>query len=156
MIAGFRRTTFDAPAKIRCGNCRLTTLTCINATQLAYRPDEPYRNSRGTPNADPDRARGGAGPGLIAAHSTRDLCRAFCYSSLLAYNRCGIENSRPLQKRCINGTHVRFDPKFMMRSPDEEMFRYYNRTNNDAGRFLVVATSVLGKHLTHIELTSKI
>jgi transposase-like protein len=68
----------------------------------------------------------------------------------------GIENFWSLWKRCIKGTHVHFDPKYMARYLDEEMFRYNNRTNNDAGRFLVVATSVLGQHLTHKELTGKI
>lgn len=39
---------------------------------------------------------------------------------------------------------------------DEETFRSDNRENDDAGRFFLVANSVLGHRLTHKDLTSKI
>lgn len=65
----------------------------------------------------------------------------------------GIENFWSLWKRCIKGTHVHIDPEHMNRYLDEEMFRYNNRTNDDAGRFLLAAHSVIGRHLTYRELT---
>lgn len=68
----------------------------------------------------------------------------------------GIENFWSPWNRCIKGTHIRIDPDYMNRYLDEEMFRYNNRANDDAERFLLVANSVIGSRLTYEELTGKI
>ncbi len=68
----------------------------------------------------------------------------------------GIENFWSLWKRCIKGTHVHISPQKMNMYLDEEMFRYNNRANHDASRFLLAANSVIGTRLTHRQLTGKI
>ncbi len=64
-----------------------------------------------------------------------------------------MENFWSLWKRCIKGTHIHLSEKHLLRYLDEETFRYGNRTLNDAGRFLLAATAVIGRRLTWKQLT---
>jgi hypothetical protein len=66
-----------------------------------------------------------------------------------------IENFWSIWKRCIKGTHIHIAPDYMNRYLDEEMFRYNNRSNDDAGRFLLAAHSVIGRRLTLNQLIEK-
>jgi len=61
----------------------------------------------------------------------------------------GLENFWSLLKRAIRGTYVSVEPFHLFSYLDEEAFRFNRRKDNDAGRFLSVASSVIGKRLTY-------
>lgn len=65
----------------------------------------------------------------------------------------GLENFWSLLKRTLKGTYVSVDPAHLFRYLDEQVFRFNERGDKDAGRFLKVAYAVLGKRLTYAELT---
>jgi transposase-like protein len=67
----------------------------------------------------------------------------------------GIENFWSLLKRCLKGTYVSVEPFHLFRYLDEEAFRFNERRDNDAGRFVQVASAVTGRRLTYKELTGK-
>ncbi len=67
----------------------------------------------------------------------------------------GLENFWSLLKRTLTGTYVSVEPFHLFRYLDEQAFRFNNRGMTDAGRFLAVAASVVGKRLTYQQLTGK-
>src|SRR5258706_6314795 len=68
----------------------------------------------------------------------------------------GIENFWSLLKRGISGTYVSVEPFHLFRYLDEQMFRYNNRKElDDAGRFDLVVSQIVGKRLTFAQLTGK-
>jgi transposase-like protein len=68
----------------------------------------------------------------------------------------GLENFWSLLKRGISGTYVSVEPFHLFRYLDEQMFRYNNRKDlDDAGRFDLVASQLVGKRLTFAQLTGK-
>jgi transposase-like protein len=68
----------------------------------------------------------------------------------------GMENFWSLLKRGISGTYVSVEPFHLFRYLDEQMFRFNNRKDiDDAGRFNLVASQIVGKRLTFAELTGK-
>jgi transposase-like protein len=68
-----------------------------------------------------------------------------------------MENFWSLLKRGIAGTYVSVEPFHLFRYLDEQMFRFNNRKNiDDAGRFDLVVSQLLGKRLTFAELTGKV
>ncbi|MFZ0888442.1 MAG: IS1595 family transposase [Candidatus Binataceae bacterium] len=67
----------------------------------------------------------------------------------------GIENFWSLLKRCLKGTYVSVEPFHLFRYLDEEAFRFNEREDNDAGRFVQVASAVTGRRVTYKELTGK-
>lgn len=60
----------------------------------------------------------------------------------------GLENFRSLLKRGISGTHISVEPFHLFRYLDEQTFRYNNRQLNDAERFSMAVSGVLGKRVT--------
>src|SRR5579863_8150777 len=69
----------------------------------------------------------------------------------------GMENFWSLLKRGIAGTYVSVEPFHLFRYLDEQMFRYNNRKDlNDAGRFEMVVSQLVGKRLTFAQLTGKV
>jgi transposase-like protein len=69
----------------------------------------------------------------------------------------GLENFWSLLKRGISGTYVSVEPFHLFRYLDEQMFRFNNRKDlDDAGRFDLVASQLVGKRLTFAELTGKV
>jgi transposase-like protein len=69
----------------------------------------------------------------------------------------GLENFWSLLKRGISGTYVSVEPFHLFRYLDEQMFRFNNRKDiNDAGRFDLVVSQIVGKRLTFAELTGKV
>ncbi|MGA7695009.1 MAG: IS1595 family transposase [Candidatus Sulfotelmatobacter sp.] len=69
----------------------------------------------------------------------------------------GLENFWSLLKRGISGTYVSVEPFHLFRYLDEQMFRFNNRKDiNDAGRFEMVVSQLVGKRLTFAELTGKV
>ena len=68
-----------------------------------------------------------------------------------------IENFWSLVKRGLNGTYVAVEPYHLFRYLDEQMFRFNNRKDlDDAGRFDVAVSQMVGKRLTFAELTGKV
>ena len=68
----------------------------------------------------------------------------------------GLENFWSLLKRGISGTYVSVEPFHLFRYLDEQMFRFNNRKDlDDAGRFDLTVSQLVGKRLTFSELTGK-
>jgi transposase-like protein len=65
----------------------------------------------------------------------------------------GCENFWSLLKRGINGTYVSVEPFHLFRYVDEQVFRYNQRYMNDAERFDLAVSQIIGKRLTYTELT---
>jgi hypothetical protein len=74
----------------------------------------------------------------------------------------GIENFWSLLKRGLNGTYIAVEPFHLFRYVDEQAFRFNNRKGvdgsklNDAARFNIAMSQVIGKRLTLAELTGKV
>jgi transposase-like protein len=73
----------------------------------------------------------------------------------------GIENFWSLLKRGLRGTYIAVEPFHLDRYVDEQAFRYNNRATkdnplNDADRFMLAASQIVGKRLTYAELTGKV
>ncbi|MDR3709828.1 MAG: IS1595 family transposase [Capsulimonadaceae bacterium] len=66
----------------------------------------------------------------------------------------GIENFWSLLKRGLNGTYISVEPFHLKRYIDEQVFRFNNRDDDDAGRFLVALENTEGRRLTYDELTT--
>lgn len=67
----------------------------------------------------------------------------------------GLENFWSLLKRALKGTYVSVEPFHLFRYLDEQMYRFNNRKQTDAIRFLEACASVFGKRLTYTTLTGK-
>jgi transposase-like protein len=65
----------------------------------------------------------------------------------------GCENFWSLLKRGIHGTYVSIEPFHLFRYVDEQAFRYNMRGLNDAERFDIAVSQIVGKRLTYKELT---
>jgi transposase-like protein len=74
----------------------------------------------------------------------------------------GIENFWSLLKRGLRGTYVAVEPFHLDRYVDEQVFRFNNRKDedgrklDDAERFNIAMSQVIGKRLTLAELTGKV
>jgi transposase-like protein len=67
----------------------------------------------------------------------------------------GLENFWCLLKRGIKGTYVNVEPFHLFRYLDEQAFRFNERKDTDAGRFLKALGNIVGRRLTFSELTGK-
>jgi transposase-like protein len=67
----------------------------------------------------------------------------------------GLENFWSLLKRGIKGTYVSVEPFHLFRYLDEQSFRFNERKDNDAGRFVKVVAGVIGKGLRYAKLIGK-
>ena len=72
----------------------------------------------------------------------------------------GIENFWSLLKRGLRGTYVAVEPFHLDRYVGEQVFRFNNRATkdnplNDADRFALAVSQIVGKRLTYAELTGK-
>lgn len=68
----------------------------------------------------------------------------------------GLENFWSLLKRGIKGTYVNVEPFHLFRYLDEQAFRFNERKDNDAGRFVSVVRGIIGKGLRYAKLTGKL
>lgn len=64
----------------------------------------------------------------------------------------GLENFWSLFKRALKGTYTHCEPFHLQRYVDEEIFRYNDRKDNDAGRFARVMSRVPGRRITYRKL----
>lgn len=67
----------------------------------------------------------------------------------------GLENFWSLLKRTVKGTYVCPAPFHLFRYLDEQAYRFNERKDNDAGRFVRATKAVNGRRLTYIQLTAK-
>jgi len=72
----------------------------------------------------------------------------------------GIDNFWSLLKRGLRGTYVAVEPFNLDAYVDEQVFRYNNRATkdnplNDADRFALVVSQIVGRRITYKELTGK-
>jgi transposase-like protein len=73
----------------------------------------------------------------------------------------GMENFWSLLKRGLKGTYVSVEPFHLFRYVDEQVWRYNNRATkenpmNDADRFDLAVSQIIGKRLTFKEVTGKV
>ena len=72
----------------------------------------------------------------------------------------GLDNFWSLLKRTLRGTYVSVEPFHLDRYVDEQVFRFNNRRTpdnplDDADRFAIVASRIVGRRITYAELTGK-
>jgi transposase-like protein len=73
----------------------------------------------------------------------------------------GLDNFWSLLKRGLKGTYVAVEPFHLSRYVDEQAFRYNNRATkdnplNDADRFVLALSQIVGRRLTYAELTGQV
>ncbi len=64
----------------------------------------------------------------------------------------GLENFWSLLKRALKGTYVNVEPFHLFRYCDEQAFRFNERKDDDAGRFIKALRGVVGKSLKYAKL----
>jgi transposase-like protein len=64
----------------------------------------------------------------------------------------GLENYWALLKRGLKGTYVSVEPFHLFRYLDEQAFRFNERTLDDAQRFSLAVTGIVGRRLTYRSL----
>src|SRR3954454_16080540 len=67
----------------------------------------------------------------------------------------GIENFWSLLKRLLHGTYIAVEPFHLSAYVDEQAFRFNQRSDNDAGRFLKTLAMTPGCRLTYATLIQK-
>jgi transposase-like protein len=92
--------------------------------------------------------------GLDAEYVHKVVDHAECYAKGKVHTN-GLENFWSLVKRAVKGTYVSVEPFHLFRYLDEQAFRFNERHDNDAGRFLSVLRTVVGKRLTYSALTGE-
>ena len=94
--------------------------------------------------------------GLIADYDHAVINHAVEYVSGKVHTN-GMENFWSLLKRGLHGTYVSVEPFHLFRYIDEQAFRYNNRKDmNDADRFSLAVSQIIGKRLTYAEVTGKV
>jgi transposase-like protein len=76
---------------------------------------------------------------------------AECYAKGHVHTN-GMENFWSLLKRGLKGTYVSVEPFHLFRYLDEQAFRFNERKNDDAGRFIKAVAGFIGKRLKYAKL----
>jgi transposase-like protein len=92
--------------------------------------------------------------GLAKEYIHQVIDHAECYAKGHVHTN-GLENFWSLLKRGIKGTYVSVEPFHLFRYLDEQSFRFNERKDNDAGRFVKVVAGVIGKGLRYAKLIGK-
>ena len=90
--------------------------------------------------------------GLNQAYNHKVIDHAIAYVRGRVHTN-GMENFWSLLKRMLKGTYVSVDPVHLFRYLDEESFRFNERKDCDAGRFVKAAKGIVGRGLSYLELT---
>ena len=93
--------------------------------------------------------------GLEKEYAHKVIDHAECYAKGHIHTN-GLENFWSLLKRGIKGTYVSIEPFHLFRYLDEQAFRFNERKDNDAGRFIKATRGIIGKGLRYVKLTGKI
>ncbi len=92
--------------------------------------------------------------GLEKEYIHKVIDHAECYAKGHIHTN-GLENFWSLLKRGIRGTYVSVEPFHLFRYLDEQAFRFNERKDNDAGRFIKVVAGIVGKGLRYSKLIGK-
>jgi transposase-like protein len=92
--------------------------------------------------------------GLDGEYVHKVIDHAECYAKGHVHTN-GLENFWSLLKRGIKGTYVSVEPFHLFRYLDEQAFRFNERKDNDAGRFVKVVGGIFGKGLKYASLIGK-
>ncbi len=92
--------------------------------------------------------------GLEQEYIHKVIDHAECYAKGHVHTN-GLENFWSLLKRGIRGTYVSVEPFHLFRYLDEQSFRFNERKDNDAGRFVKVVGGIIGKGLRYAKLIGK-
>ncbi len=90
--------------------------------------------------------------GLNAEYTHNVIDHAECYVDGTVHTN-GLENFWSLLKRAIKGTYVSIEPFHLFRYLDEQAFRFNNRKDSDAERFVGALKGIINKRLTYNALT---
>src|SRR5437899_6177521 len=93
--------------------------------------------------------------GLEQDYIHKVINHAECYAKGHVHTN-GLENFWSLLKRGSKGTYVSVEPFHLFRYLDEQSFRFNERKDNDAGRFVKVVAGIIGKGLRYVKLTGKV
>lgn len=92
--------------------------------------------------------------GMDKDYSHQVIDHAICYAKGHVHTN-GLENFWSLLKRSIKGTYISIEPFHLFRYLDEQAFRFNERADTDAGRFLKAVKGTLGKRILYTDLTGK-
>jgi transposase-like protein len=92
--------------------------------------------------------------GLDQEYTHNVINHAICYAKGHVHTN-GLENFWSLLKRGIHGTYVSVEPFHLFRYLDEQAFRFNERKNTDAGRFLKGIVGIIGKRLEYLKLIGR-
>lgn len=92
--------------------------------------------------------------GLSDEYAHQFIDHAECYAKGRVHTN-GLENFWSLLKRGIHGTYVNVEPFHLFRYLDEQAFRFNERKDNDAGRFVKAMHGIVGRGLRYVKLTGK-
>lgn len=92
--------------------------------------------------------------GLTEEYVRNVIDHAECYAKGHVHTN-GMENFWSLLKRGLKGTYVSVEPFHLFRYLDEQAFRFNERKDNDAGRFVKAVSGVIGKGLRYAKLIGK-
>jgi transposase-like protein len=85
---------------------------------------------------------------LADEYTHQVIDHAETYAKGHVHTNC-LENFWSLLKRGIKGTYVNVEPFHLFRYLDEQAFRFNERKDNDAGRFVKAVAGVIGKGLRY-------
>lgn len=89
--------------------------------------------------------------GIADEYTHKVIDHAVCYAKGHVHTN-GLENFWSLLKRTIKGTYVSVEPFHLFRYLDEQAFRFNERKDTDAGRFLKGILGVVGKRIMYSKL----
>jgi transposase-like protein len=92
--------------------------------------------------------------GLEKEYIHQVIDHAECYAKGHVHTN-GLGNFWSLLKRGIKGTYVSVEPFHLFRYLDEQAFRFNERKDNDAGRFVKAVSKVVGRSLRYTKLIGK-
>jgi transposase-like protein len=87
------------------------------------------------------------------SHETIDHAEAYARENV---HTNGLESYWSLLKRALGGTYISVEPFHLFRYLDEQAFRFNNRDGDDAERFSLAITGIVGKRLTYNELIAAV
>ena len=93
--------------------------------------------------------------GLDAEYAHQVIDHAVAYVDGKIHTN-GMENFWSLLKRGLHGTYISVEPFHLFRYLDAQAFRYNNRNGDDAERFGLAVSQIVGKRLTYAEVTGKV
>ncbi len=88
---------------------------------------------------------------LADEYTHQVIDHAECYARGHVHTNC-LENFWSLFKRAIHGTYVNVEPFHLFRYLDEQAFRFNERKDCDAGRFVKALRGITGKGVRYAKL----